>query len=89
MMVRIRANDAKEIPLFLLPRIIAEQVLKTGDRIYRISVKRTHWHHYNVSVRTRALPRELAPGPVAPVSCGAQPPAGNRGTATGQNGGRS
>jgi len=61
-MVRIRSNDQDEIPLFLLPRIIAEQVLKTGDRIYRISVKRTHWHHYNVSVRTKALPRELAPG---------------------------
>jgi len=61
-MVRIRANDVKEIPLFLLPRIIAEQVLKTGDRIYRISVKRTHWHHFNVSVRTKALPRELMPG---------------------------
>jgi len=61
-MARIRANDVREIPLFLLPRIIAEQIVKTGDRIYRISVKRTHWHHYNVSVRTKALPRELAPG---------------------------
>jgi len=87
-MVRIRANDEREIPLFLLPRIIAEQVLKTGDRIYRISVKRTHWHHYNVSIRTKALPRELAPG-----CCGGILPdpqkAGTRGIATGSEGGGS
>ena len=75
-MVRIRANDAKEIPLFLLPRIIAEQVLKTGDRIYRISVKRTEHHHYSVSVRTKTLPRELRPG--RKVLALSLPPADNR-----------
>ena len=87
-MVRIRANDVKEIPLFLLPRIIAEQVLNTGDRIYRISVKRTHWHHYNVSIRTKALPRELAPGCTAGFIPGAQP-AACRSAATGEYGRRS
>lgn len=60
-MDRVRNNDVKEIPLFVLPHVIAKEVLKTGDRIYRISVKRTHWHHYHVSVRTKSLPRELAP----------------------------
>jgi len=59
---RVRSNDTREIPLFLLPQVIAKQIKKAGDRIYRISVKRTHWHHYNVSVRTKSLPRELAPG---------------------------
>jgi hypothetical protein len=83
-MVRIRANDQDEIPLFLLPRIIAEQVLKTGDRIYRISVKRTHWHHYNVSIRTKALPRELAPGCTAGLVPGVQPAAA-RSAATGED----
>jgi len=85
-MVRIRANDAKEIPLFLVPRIIAEQVLTTGDRIYRISVKRTHWHHYNVSVRTKALPRELAPGCSGGMLLSPEN-AGTRGIATGTEGG--
>lgn len=85
-MARLRSNDAKEIPLFLLPRIIAEQILKTGDKIYRISVKRTHWHHYNVSVRTKALPRELAPGGSAGILPGPQT-AGTCGTATGSEGG--
>jgi len=87
-MVRIRANDVKEIPLFLLPRIIAEQVLNTGDRIYRISVKRTHWHHYNVSVRTKALPRELAPAISGGFVPGVQPAAG-RSAVTGEYGRRS
>ena len=49
------------IPLYLLPRAIARQICRIGDSVYRISVKRTHWHHYNISVRTKWLPRELAP----------------------------
>jgi hypothetical protein len=85
-MARIRSNDEKEIPLFLLPRIIAKQIMKTGDRIYRISVKRTHWHHYNISVRTKSLPRELAPGRSAVFSPAAQLQSGNRGIVTGAGG---
>jgi len=60
-MDRIRLNEETGIPLFLLPRAIARQIKKTGDRIYRISVKRTNHHLYNVSVRTKSLPRELMP----------------------------
>ena len=48
-----------EIPLYLLPRVIARQITRIGDSVYRISVKRTHWHHYNISVRTKSLPKEL------------------------------
>ncbi len=88
-MARIRSNDEKEIPLWVIPHIIAQQIRKTGDRIYRISVKRTHWHHYNISVRTKALPRELAPAKVVVFSPGVQPLAGNQGIATGAEGGRS
>ncbi len=54
-----------EVPLYLLPHTIARQIYRTGDSVYRISVKRTHWHHYNVSVRTKSLPKELAPVRVA------------------------
>jgi hypothetical protein len=61
MMDRIYSNEEKEVPLFLIPHAIARQIRKTGDRIYRISVKRTHYHHYNVSVRTKTQPRELFP----------------------------
>jgi hypothetical protein len=59
----IRSISCKEttVPLYLLPRAIAYQINRMGDSVYRISVKRTHWHHYNISVRVKALPRELAP----------------------------
>jgi hypothetical protein len=48
------------IPLYILPRAIALQINRIGDSVYRISVKRTHWHHYNVTVRTKPVPKELA-----------------------------
>jgi len=54
-----------EIPLYLLPHVITRQICRIGDSVYRISVKRTHWHHYNISVRTKSLPKELAPVRVA------------------------
>ncbi|MDD4137074.1 MAG: hypothetical protein PHT99_04155 [Methanoregula sp.] len=53
------------IPLYLLPQAIAHLIRKKGDAVYRISVKRTRWHHYNVSVRTKRIKRELAPVTVA------------------------
>lgn len=62
-MARIRSNDEREIPLWVIPHVIAKHLRKTGDKIYRISVKRTHWHHYNISIRTKPMPRELAPVP--------------------------
>jgi len=53
------------VPLYLLPRAIAFHINRIGDKVYRISVKRTHWHHYNISVRTKSLPKELASCQVA------------------------
>jgi hypothetical protein len=60
-MDRIRLNEETGIPLFLIPEKIKGKIKKMGDRIYRISVKRTEHHHYSVSVRTKTLPRELMP----------------------------
>ena len=57
-----------EIPLYLIPQAIARWIRKKGDAIYRISIRRTHWHHYNVSVRTKAIPKELEPKPVVKIS---------------------
>jgi hypothetical protein len=56
-----RSTRETEIPLYLIPHVIARQIKERGEDVYRISVKRTHWHHYNVSVRTRSLKRELQP----------------------------
>jgi len=61
-MAKSKSVTEGEIPLYLLPRALALQINRMGDSVYRISVKRTHWHHYNISVRTRSLPKELAPG---------------------------
>ena len=57
-----------EIALHLLPFVIAQQIRKIGAKICRISVKRTHWHHYNVTVRTKAIRKEIAPAEVATVA---------------------
>ena len=57
------------IPLYLLPRAIARQINRFGDSVYRVSVKRTHWHHYNISIRTKSLPKELAPPRVIRNEC--------------------
>jgi hypothetical protein len=61
-MAKTKSVTESEIPLYLLPRALAHQINRIGDSVYRVSVKRTHWHHYNISVRTRTLPKELAPG---------------------------
>jgi hypothetical protein len=60
--------QAAEIPLYLLPKVIARFIREKGNAVYRISIARTHWHHYNVSVRTKRIKRELAPVPVVIIS---------------------
>jgi hypothetical protein len=57
-----------EIPLWLLPQALVRTVREWGDALYRISVKRTHWHHFNVTVRTRPIPKELAPVKITEIS---------------------
>ena len=82
-MDRIQLNGTQEVPLFLLPQVIGKHIRKTGDRIYRISVKRTHWHYYNVTIRTRSLPRELMPGRTAVCEPEVRPVPERHGTAGG------
>ncbi len=56
-----------EISLYLLPVVIARQIRKIGAKVSRISVRRTHWHHYNVTVRTKSICEEFEPVEVAPI----------------------
>jgi hypothetical protein len=58
-----KSTVATEVPLYLVPRVIARMIRERGEKVYRISAKRTHYHHYNISVRTRTVPRELMPAP--------------------------
>ena len=54
-----RSSIDTGIPLYLIPSAIARQIRMLGERTYRISVKRTCRHHYNITVRTKSLHREL------------------------------
>jgi len=69
-MTRSRALEATEVPLYLLPETIARQIRLFGNAVYRISVKRTRCHHYSSTVRTKRIPKELRPAPVAVVEAG-------------------
>jgi hypothetical protein len=66
-MTRSLSATLLEIPLHLLPRAVAQLIREKGYAVYRISIKRTHWHHFNVSVRTKRIKRELAPVTVAVI----------------------
>jgi hypothetical protein len=64
-MMKRRSKTESGIPLWFLPHAIASRIREWGGAVYGISVKRTHWHHYNVTVRTKRIKKELAPVPVA------------------------
>ena len=55
---------------------MARQVRDWGDALYRISVRRTHWHHFNVTVRTKPVPRELRDRATAGLSARPGSPGG-------------
>ena len=40
------------IPLFLIPKIIADQIRKRGDTVFQILVERKFHHRYTVIVET-------------------------------------
>jgi hypothetical protein len=56
-----KSTRASEVPLYVIPQVITRMIRERGYMVYRISVVRTHHHHYNISVRTRSIPRELRP----------------------------
>ena len=40
------------IPLFLIPKIVADQIRKKGDAVFQILVERKFHHRYTVIVET-------------------------------------
>jgi hypothetical protein len=78
-MTRSLSVQAAEIPLYLIPKVIDRLIRLKGEAVYRISVVRTHWHHYNVSIRTKWIRPEPAPVPEpADTSLPADPPKQSR-----------
>ncbi len=61
------------VPLHLIPVTIAQRIRERGEKLYRISIVRTHLHHYTVKCKCRAkiameplddgTDRSPAPGP--------------------------
>jgi len=76
-MTRSLSVQAAEIPLYLIPKVIDRLIRLKGEAVYRISVVRTHWHHYNVSIRTKWIRPEPAPVP-ADTAVPADPPKHSR-----------
>jgi hypothetical protein len=58
-MTRKRSRTVSEIPLHLVPRAVSRQVQDRGDAMSRISIRRTHWHDYNETIRTKSVRKEL------------------------------
>jgi hypothetical protein len=42
------------VPLHLIPVTIAQRIRERGEKLYRISIVRTHLHHYTVKCKCRA-----------------------------------
>lgn len=61
-MPRRPAEILKEVPLYLIPPMIREEIKKAGEELVRIVVKKSSRHFYNISVHTRSLKRELRAG---------------------------
>jgi len=47
------AEQIEGIPLFLIPKIIAEQIRKKQKSVFLITVERKFMHQYTVIVETR------------------------------------
>jgi len=48
---RKRALVMREIPLYMLPAALSCCVRAQGEKVYRVVIVRTHWHHYTIKVR--------------------------------------
>jgi hypothetical protein len=48
-----------DIPLYLIPHIVARGFRRHGGDVESIIVTKTHRHFYNISIRTRPIRKEL------------------------------
>jgi hypothetical protein len=55
----------QDIPLYLVPAIIARAIWQQGERMFRISVIRTKQHYYTIRLRTARLPAKKGSNPGA------------------------
>lgn len=58
-MPRRAAAVERDIPLFLVPHLIRKGICRFGEEVERIIVRKNGSHVYNISIRSRAIKREL------------------------------
>jgi hypothetical protein len=70
------------VPLHLIPVTIAQRIRERGGNLYRISIVRTHQHHYTIKCKCRVKiameplehypdsPRNPGPEPITGPSIG-------------------
>ena len=57
-MTQRQLTTETEIPLCLVPTVIASHISKHGGKVYSISVERTDLHNCNISFCTRSQPEK-------------------------------
>jgi hypothetical protein len=45
-------STVREIPLYLIPRVVADQIKEKRESVFQITVTRSNWHYYTVVVTT-------------------------------------
>ena len=45
-------STVPEVPLYLIPRVVADQINEKREAVFQITVTRSHWHYYTVVVST-------------------------------------
>jgi hypothetical protein len=66
-------STVREIPLYLIPRVVADQIKEKRETVFQIMVTRTNHHYYNVVVTTSEAragdPDTTSPPTAAQESC--------------------
>jgi hypothetical protein len=60
-MPRRPAEVLEKIPLWLIPRIVKTNVIRAGEELIRLVVKKTGRHCYHIFTHTRSVQREPRP----------------------------
>lgn len=48
-------STIREIPLYLIPRVVAEQIKEKRESVFQITVTRSNLHYYTVVVTTSEI----------------------------------
>ena len=60
-------STIREIPLYLIPRVVAEQIKEKRESVFQITVTRSNLHYYTVVVTTSEVRQDPAAFSVEPV----------------------